>query len=349
MKVISAKIAAILMLIVVLGVSIPGCSPAGNYTKTGFFMDTKVDLVLYGLPSKQAEGVAEKVFAEMERMENILSRYVPGSDVNRINAAAGRAPVKVQPETIAVMQKALEIAELSGGAFDPTVGSLLELWGWSAGDPRVPTMQEINAVLPSVNYQLVEIDVDHSTIFLPLSAMKIDLGGIAKGFIVDQGQALAKKLSCPASYINAGGDINIDGRKPNGEDWRIAIQDPRDPQKWAAIVPLQEGSIATSGDYQRFFEEGGETFHHILDPQKGVPASGVRSVTVVAPDALMADALATAAFVLGREEGLRLLESLDGIEGAIIDPEGKIHVSSGLASKIEILSSQEPACHGKLN
>jgi murein DD-endopeptidase MepM/ murein hydrolase activator NlpD len=162
-------------------------------------------------------------------------------------------------------------------------------------------------------------------------------------------KALAQKLSCPASYINAGGDINIVGSKPDGEKWKIAIQDPLDPQKWAAIVPLQEGSIATSGDYQRYFEEGGKKFHHLLDPGKGMPASGVHSVTVVAPEALTADALATAVFVLGREAGMRLLESLDGVEGAIIDVEGIVHVSSGLAADIEILSSQEPACGGKGN
>ena len=304
MKAVSAKVALILILIALFSAILGGCFPGGSYTKTRFLMDTKVDLVLYGLPARQAESVAEEIFAEMDRLENILSRYVSASDVNRINAAAGRVPVEVQPETIEVVQKALEIAELSGGAFDPTVGSLLELWGWGVGDPVVPPPEDIKNVLSLVDYQLIEIDVHRSTVFLPLPAMKMDLGGIAKGYIADRGQALAKELSCSASYINAGGDINIEGQKPDGKDWRIAIQDPRDPQKWAAVVPLQGGSI-------------------------------------VAQDALLADALATAVFVLGREEGLRLLESLDGIEGVVIDPEGRIYASSGLVSKIEISSSQE--------
>lgn len=341
MKAVSAKVALILILIALFSAILGGCFPGGSYTKTRFLMDTKVDLVLYGLPARQAESVAEEIFAEMDRLENILSRYVSASDVNRINAAAGRDPVEVQPETIEVVQKALEIAELSGGAFDPTVGSLLELWGWGVGDPVVPPPEDIKNVLSLVDYQLIEIDVHRSTVFLPLPAMKMDLGGIAKGYIADRGQALAKELSCSASYINAGGDINIEGQKPGGKDWRIAIQDPRDPQRWAAVVPLQGGSIATSGDYQRSFEQNGEIFHHILDPRKGMPASGLRSATVVAQDALLADALATAVFVLGREEGLRLLESLDGIEGVVIDPEGRIYASSGLVSKIEISSSQE--------
>ncbi len=346
MRVIIARITAILLLIVVIGAGFGGCSPAGNRTQTRFIMDTQVDLVFYGLTARQAGAIAEEVFTEMQRLENILSKYIPGSDVNRINAAAGQTPVKVQPETITIMQKALEIAGLSGGSFDPSVASLLELWGWDAGDPVVPTRQDLDAILPLVDYRRIEIDVERSTIFLPLPAMKIDLGGIAKGFIVDRGQALAKELSCPASYINAGGDIKINGKKPNGENWKIAIQDPCDPREWAAIISLQEGGIATSGDYQRFFEEDGVTYHHILDPHEGTPASGVRSVTVVAPDALTADALATAVFVLGREEGLQLLENLAGIEGAIIDEQGEMHVSSGLASKIEILSSREADATG---
>ncbi|MGI5822710.1 MAG: FAD:protein FMN transferase [Dethiobacteria bacterium] len=339
-----AKLAFILLFLAVTGFFMGGCSPAENYTKTEFLMDTKVDLVLYDLPDKQADHVAGEIFSEMKRMESVLDKHTPGSDVYRINAAAGRAPVKVQPETMVVMQKALEIAALSGGAFDPTVGPLLELWGWDAGAPRVPEDWEIEAVLPFVDYKLVEVDVGNSTIFLPSPDMKIDLGGIAKGFIVDRGQTLAKKLTSGASYINAGGDINIIGRKPSGEKWRIAIQDPQNPQEWAAIVPLKEGSVATSGDYQRFFEEAGETYHHLLDPQTGMPAGGdVRSVTVVAPEAMTADALATAVFVLGRESGLQLLENLENTAGAVIDPEGKVHVSSGLAAEIEILSSPKSA------
>lgn len=336
MKAVPVKIAVVIMLIVLSNAVIQGCSPGENYTKTGFIMDTKVDLVLYGLKSQEAENVAAEVFAEMEQMEKILNKYTTGSDVYRINAAAGRAPVGVQPETMAVMQKALEVAELSGGAFDPTVGPFLELWGWGTGETRVPEAWEISAAKPLIGYELIEIDVQNSTIFLPLPGMQIDLGGIAKGFIVDRGQALAQKLTSRASYINAGGDINISGTKPSGEDWRIAVQDPRDPQEWIAVIPIREGSIATSGDYQRFFEEAGRVYHHLLDPQTGMPACGVRSVTVVAPDALTADALATAVFVLGREEGLRLLEKLDGIEGMLVDPDGSVEVSSGLASQIEI-------------
>ncbi len=331
------KIAVILMLIVFLSITMLGCSKGENYQRTAFFMDTKIDIAVYGTNKKQADAVIEAVFAEMQQLENIFSRHISGSDVNRINEAAGRTPVKVKPETIIVTRKALEIAELSGGAFDPTVGPLLELWGWGTEKPRVPSAEEINKVLPLVNYKAVEIDEANATIFLTKPGMKIDLGGIAKGFIVDQGQEIAKQFSVKALFINAGGDISITGSKPSGEKWRVAIQAPRDPQNWAAVLELEEGSVATSGDYERFFEEGGEVFHHILDPKRGVPGGDVSSVTIVAPDTLISDALSTAVFVRGKEKGMQLLESLQGIEGIIIDKDGEIYISSGLGDKIKIL------------
>jgi thiamine biosynthesis lipoprotein len=330
------KIVVILMLIVFLSINILGCSNEEYYKKTAFFMDTKIDIAVYGTNKKQADAVIKAIFAEMQQLENTFSRHISGSDVNRINEAAGRAPVKVKPETILVTRKALEIAALSGGAFDPTVGPLLELWGWGTEKLRVPSAEEINNVLPLVDYKAVEIDEENSTIFLTKPGMKMDLGGIAKGFIVDRGQEIAKRFPVKALFINAGGDISITGNKPSGEKWRVAIQAPRDPQKWAAILEVEEGSVATSGDYERFFEEGGEVYHHILDPKKGVPGGDVSSVTIVAPDTVISDALSTAVFVLGKEKGMQLLESLNGIEGVIIDKQGEIYVSSGLGDKIEI-------------
>jgi len=181
------KIAVFLILIISLSIYLKGC-PAEEYKQTAFFMDTRVDIAVYNTSKKQAETVIQAIFDEMQRLENILSKHVSGSDVNRINEAAGRVPVTVEPETILVTSRALEIAELSSGAFDPTVGPLVELWGWGTEKLRVPSAEEINAVLPLVNYKAVKIDKDSSTIFLAEPGMKLDLGGIAKGFIVDRGR-----------------------------------------------------------------------------------------------------------------------------------------------------------------
>lgn len=331
------KYFAILMLIAFLSMHILGCAPAEPYQKTVFIMDTSLDIAVYGTNKKQAAALTEKIIARMQQLENVLSGHIPGSDVSRINEAAGNSPVKVEPETLFVVRRALEIAEMSDGAFDPTIGPLLDLWGWGAGEPRVPAADEINAVLPLVNYKAVKIDADKATIFLTKPGMKLDLGGIAKGFIADQGREAAKGSSFAGLFINAGGDISIAGSKPSGEKWRVAVQSPADPAHWAAVLEIAEGCPATSGDYQRYFTEDGQVYHHILDPKTGLPGKGASSVTTVAPDALSADALSTAVFVLGADQGMRLLESLDGVEGVIIDKQGEMFVSPGLENNITVV------------
>jgi thiamine biosynthesis lipoprotein len=343
MKTNNQRLAPIMTILLVttllITVSFTGCSGVKKVTKTRFMMDTIVDLTVYGTSKKTAEPLIEEVFVEMQRLESIFDKNNPESDISRINDAAGRDWVEVEPETIFVLQQALEMAQKTGGAYDPTVGPLMELWGFGTELAAVPPQEEIDVVLPFVDYTAIQLDTAAGKVFLPQRGMRLDFGGIAKGFIVDQGQKILDRFPVGGSYISAGGDLKVSGNKPSGEKWRIAIQDPRDPQEWAAIIPLQGGSVATSGDYQRSFKENGEVFHHILDPHQGMPATGLRSATVVAPDAMAADALATAVFVLGKKEGLKLLESLDGIEGVVIDLGGEIHASSGLVSKIEIPSS----------
>ncbi|HHT46647.1 MAG TPA: FAD:protein FMN transferase [Firmicutes bacterium] len=335
----SLKTVTILALMPLILLNILGCSGEEKYEKTIFLMDTKVDITLFGqdMNNKQYASLADEIEEEMKQLEGVFSSHVVGSDICRINDAAGQRPVKVRPETIFVMQKALEVAEITGGAFDPTVAPLLELWGFGADNTGVPSEKEIYETMQLVNYRAVEIDEDSSTIFLPEPGMKIDLGGIAKGYIVDQGLKIAENSSASALFVNAGGDISVAGNKPSGENWRIAIQDPFDSQKLIAVLKVKEGSIATSGGYQRFFEVDGKRYHHILDPATGYPASEVASVSILAPDTITADALSTAVFVLGLDDGMELLESLDGVEGVIIDGQGKIFASSGLMDDLEIV------------
>lgn len=322
----------------IFSLSIAGCNSGKKQTTiTRFLMDTKVDLTFYGISEKKAKLVAEEVFAEMERLENLLSRHIPTSDISRVNRAAGREWVVVEPETIFLVQKALEIAEKSGGAFDPTVGALLRLWGFGTADPRVPSSIELEQALKLVDYRKIKIDKEKNMVFLPEEGMELDLGGIAKGFIVDRGQQVLERFSLDASLINAGGDISISGDRPSGGKWRIAIQDPGNPQEWIAILHIWGGCVATSGDYQRYFEENGVLYHHILDPGTGFPAAGLSSVTVVAPSTALADALSTAVFVMGREKGLELLEKIPDVEGLVVDEEGNIFLTSGLEDDTEIL------------
>ncbi len=337
MKLKISVVMACLFVAMLLLLSITGCvsSEATKHTRTMLIMDTQVDVTYYHPSAQVAQADMAEIFAEMQRLENILSRYVAGSDVHRINEAAGREAVQVNPETIEVLRSALEFAALSNGVFDPTIAPLLELWGFGGESPAVPTHEDLLQALELVNYSLVEIDEEKERVFLPLPGMKLDLGGIAKGYIVDRGQQSAQELAS-AAFINAGGDISIRGSKPSGEDWRVAVQDPQKPDRFIAIISMEEGSVATSGDYQRYFEVDGTRYHHIIDPHTGMPADELSSVTVVAADTITADALSTAIFILGREKGSELVEKLPGVDVIIMDKIRNITYTSGLEGKVEI-------------
>ena len=341
MKLKIRTITACLFVAMLLLSLLTGCSrsEATKYTRTMLIMDTQVDITYYHPSAQVAQTDMAEIFAEMQRLENILSRHVSGSDVQRINEAAGKEAVQVNPETIEVLRSALKFAALSNGVFDPTIAPLLDVWDFGGESPSVPTHEELVQVRELVNYSLVEIDEEKGRVFLPVTGMKLDLGGIAKGYIVDRGQESAKELAS-AAFINAGGDINIRGRKPSGEDWRVAVQHPVNPDRFIAIISMEEGSVATSGDYQRYFEVEGTRYHHIIDPHTGMPADELSSVTVVAADTMTADALSTAIFILGREKGIELVESLPGIDAIVMDKSGDLIYTSGLEGKIEITTDK---------
>lgn len=329
----------VLLLSLFLFSSSAGCGTEQKKTSRSLFvMDTQVDITFYSTSVQVAQTAIGEIFAEMQRLEDILSRHLEGSDLQRINDAAGKEPVQVRPETIYVLRRALEIAALSNGAFDPTIAPLLELWGFGGESPALPPPDQLARARELVNYRLVEIDEERMTVFLPRPGMKLDLGGIAKGYIVDRGQVLARD-SGSASFINAGGDISISGRKPGGDDWRIGVQDPHEPGRLLAVITMGEGSVVTSGDYQRFFEVNGQRYHHILDPHTGMPALGLSSVTVVSTDTTTADGLATAVFVLGREAGMALVESLPDVDALLVNNDGELSISSGLEGRVEVLGN----------
>ncbi len=340
MRQIRTRWAACILLAFTVALVFSGCSEKssdGRETRSRLVMDTKVDVTLFGVSSREATTVANEMFSEMERLESILSRHIPGSDISRINDAAGKSWVSVEPETIAVLKESMTAAQLTEGVFDPTVGVLLRLWGFGTDDPRVPSPNELEQALERVGYEYIEIDEENNKVFLSQTGMNIDVGGIAKGYIVDRGQEITAKAGVKATFINAGGDISIRGSRPQGGKWRVAVQDPNNPQEWVAIIEMEEGSIATSGDYQRFFEEDGVIYHHILDPFSGFPARHVSSVTITGPSTSMVDALTTGIFVLGVDRGLELLEALPGYEGMIVDVDGEIVITVGLEDDVEIL------------
>ena len=275
-----------------------------------------------------AQGLARQVEAEARRIEAKFSRFSPLSVVARINAQAGRGFVAVDAETSALVQAALDLARLTGGRFDPTVGVLSRVWDFKGG--RVATAEELEGLLPLVDATGVHLRA--GAVALAREGMALDLGGVGKEYAVDRVAGLLKEAGVDSALVNFAGDVRTVGRRGDGRPWSIGVQDPRDPGRCRfAIRARGRAGIATSGDYERYFERDGVRYHHLLDATNGAPARGLCSATVIAPDAATAGRLATAAFLLGAQAGLRLLEGLKGVEGALITEEGQLLATTGMA------------------
>lgn len=288
-------------------------------------MDTVVDVKVDG---RNSEKLVAEVFATMEDLEGMLSRFIDDSEIAQINERAGQW-VKVSPITLEVIELGLKMGDLTSGVFDITIGAVLDLWGFGSGQYYIPSEEELAEVLATVDYTQVEVDQAQGQVRIPVGTV-LDLGGIAKGYIIDAGTDILRKANVQRSIINAGGDISVIGRRPDNTPWRVGVQNPQKPTEIRWILPLDDQSVVTSGDYQRFFVYEDERFHHIIDPQTGHPARGINSVTVVGASSAVCDAYSTAVFVLGWEEGRHLVEKLSGVEAIIISG-SDTWISPGLA------------------
>jgi thiamine biosynthesis lipoprotein len=280
-----------------------------------------------------------EVFNEFERLENMMSVWREGSDLLRLNRAAGDHPVPVAPEMIEVLTQGRQISDWTGGKFDVTFGALSGLWKFDHDqDNVVPDMTEVRRRLPLIDYRALEIDARAGTAFLARKGMSAHLGGIGKGYAMDRGIAILRNHGFGNFLIQAGGDMYVAGLKDH-KPWRLGIQDPRGPADHPfAELDLSDGTFSTSGDYERFFIRNGRRYHHILDPATGEPSRGCRSVTIVANSALLADGLSTGVFLLGPEAGMALIERLPDVEGVIVSDRNEVLISSGLKSRLRIVA-----------
>jgi len=261
----------------------------------------------------------------------MMSVNIPASDISRVNAAAGIEPVQVHEEVFMVIKRALHYAKLSGGAFDPSVGPLVSLWGIGGDKPHVPSQEEIDEVLPLVNWQDVELDEETRSVFLTRRGMALDLGAIAKGYAADEAAAIIRNAGIGRAIINLGGNIVTCGERKDGSPWRVGVQNPNDARdEYIGILQVTEKSVVTSGVYERFFEYEGIRYHHIFSPDSGYPAeNGLLSVTITAPLSIDADALSTTVFVLGYERGAALIESLAETEAVFIFSDLSVRKTQG--------------------
>ena len=326
-------------LLVLLCSALSGCVgvPTGQesavVTRAQMQMGTLVEITAVARSASVAQAAATAGFAEIRRLEELLSTWIPTSELSRVNTSAGVMPVHVSPETLMVVQRAIQVAEMTDGGFNIAIGPAVD--AWSVTDSRrIPTDSELEALRPLVDLQAVHVDVGEQTIYLGKAGMRIDVGGIGKGYAADQAVDALRRAGAVAGVVALSGDIKAFGRLPGGKMFPVGIQHPRKDGSVLAWIDLQDEAISTAGDYERFFEREGVRYHHILDPRTLQPARSCQSVTVIAREGIWADGLDTGIFVMGAELGMQLVEALPDVEALIVDHEGHVYVSSGLRDRI---------------
>lgn len=305
-----------------------------RYTRP--LMGTLVEITLVGGDEKTLKEAAEQAFLEIERLEAMMSHYKEDSELSMINRMAGRGAVQVSPELLEVIEEAMRFSELSGGAFDVTMGVLGRVWDFGTNGEKAPPHPEVvKALLPLIDYRQITIDRGYSTVKLNKAGMIMNLGGIAKGYIVKRAVEAIKARGIKKGIVHAGGDMVV-FQGTSEPPFRVGIKHPRKMDSLLGTILVSSGAIATSGDYERFFIKDGVRYNHIMDPTTGFPAGRCQSVTIIGRDATTADALSTAVFVMGPDKGMALIEGLPDIEGVIVDAGGKVSISSGLKGRVEI-------------
>jgi thiamine biosynthesis lipoprotein len=298
-------------------------------------LGTIVEITVYGEDEAALKLGVDAAFDRISEIEMIADRYTGESEITKVNRTAAKSPVKVSRELFDMLAISKDVSELTSGAFDVTTASLVDLWAFDTGG-RLPTEIEIDRTLSDVDFRGVILDEKNGTVSFGDSGVKVDLGGMAKGYAVGEALLILKEAGIESGVINAGGDMAILGDKM-GKPWRIGVQDPRDPEGLCAVLSLSDTSVVTSGDYERYFEVDGIKYHHILDPHTGYPARKSISVTVIYDDAAWADALATAIFVLGPKDGIELAGGFPSCEALVVGPNENIYMTDGISDIVDLL------------
>lgn len=320
---------------------VTGCAPNAGRSPIAvkrdyMAMGSQLRVTLWTTDEAKGVAAADRVAAEFDRLEALLSVWKDGSDVLRINAAAGRHPVPVHDDTLAVIALAVEAGAMTGGKFDITFGALADIWKFDHDqDNLVPAPEAIARRVPLVDYTAVQVDRQAKTVFISRAGMRIHLGGIGKGYAVDRAVEMLRANGLRDFLVQAGGDMYASGTN-NGQPWTLGIADPRGEHDAFAALSLRDRTFSTSGDYERFFMKDGVRYHHLIDPDRGEPARGCRSVTIVADRAVLADVLSTGVFILGPAEGMALIERLPDVEGVIVTATNEVVISSGLRGLVNV-------------
>ncbi|MBV8783622.1 MAG: FAD:protein FMN transferase [Gammaproteobacteria bacterium] len=316
---------ALLLALVLLAGMAP--ARAAWVERTDAIMGTRIYVQVWSEDPARGEAAIDAVMDEMRRIDALMSHYRPESQLSRINARANSEPVQVDPELFDLIKLSTYYSQLTEGAFDITYASVGYLYDY----PKHvhPTEAQIKSALPAVNWRNMLLDEAHHTVRFEHPGMRIDLGGIGKGYAVDRGIELLKARGITHAVVTAGGDSRILGDHM-GRPWLVAIRHPDDPQKVVTRIPLSDTAMSTSGDYERYFDEDGVRYHHIIDPHTGHSASKVRSATILAPTATQTDGMSKTAFVLGPEKALEIINRMPDFDAVFVCPDGRVLYSNGL-------------------
>lgn len=303
-------------------------SAAGDwFSREEAIMGTSIKVELWANDRASGDAAIDAVMAEMHRIDHAMSPFKSESELSRINRDAANSAVPLSDEMFTLLARSIEFSDLSGGAFDITYASVGHLYDYREGVQ--PTDDQVAEARRAIGYRHLILDAKSRTIRFAREGMRIDLGGFAKGHVIDTSTTLLKRRGISHAFLSAGGDSRVIGDR-RGRPWTIGIRDPRREGAVVAVLPLQDVAISTSGDYERFFEKDGVRCHHVIDPATGKSPSSVHSVTILAEDGLTTEALSKSVFVLGVDKGMRLIESLPGVDAVVVDAAGALHYSTGL-------------------
>ena len=306
------------------------CMAQDSYQQTVKLMGSRFDITVVAHDSLSANDYIDLAIEEITRIEKLISSWDPTSQTSEINKHSGIQPVQVDSELFELIERAIAVSQLTDGAFDISYASMDKIWKFDGSMTSMPPQDLVRNSVSKVGYQNISLDSVNKTVFLKTKGMKIGFGAIGKGYAADMAKKLLISNGAKSGIINASGDMNTWGKQPDGSEWKVAITNPLNKHKVFALLPINNGAVVTSGNYEKYVHLNGKRYTHIIDPRTGYPSSGIISVTVFAPQAELADALATSVFVMGKEAGIDRINQLPNIECIIIDDQGNIIKSKNI-------------------
>lgn len=301
-----------------------------TFHKTTKLMGSRFDITVVAENQLEADVFIELGISEIQRIEKLISSWDPNSQTSAINKNAGIQEVQVDKELFDLIERALKISKLTDGAFDISYASMDKIWKFDGSMTEKPSEEAIQRSVENIGYKNIRLNKEKSTVFLSKEGMKIGFGAIGKGYAADKTKALLMEKGVKSGIINASGDMNTWGEQPDGKSWMVAITNPLNKEKAFSWLPVENSAIVTSGNYEKFVRFDNVRYSHIIDPRTGYPTTGIISATVLSPSAEIADALATAVFVMGLDVGLDFINQLKGVECILVDENNKLHTSKNI-------------------